>query len=108
MSPSIILADEPTGNLDTHSSEEIMGIFQELNREQGITIIFVTHESDIAQHTRRIVHIRDGRITSDEPVARQRLAVRAAAAGSSAGPQVTAEDHVAAPPGRDGRGTESL
>ncbi len=66
--PSIILADEPTGNLDTRSSEEIMAIFQRLNREQGITVIFVTHESDIAAHTRRIIRIRDGRIQSDEPV----------------------------------------
>jgi putative ABC transport system ATP-binding protein len=76
MEPSIILADEPTGNLDTRASEEIMGIFQELNEGQGITVIFVTHEPDIAAHTRRIVHIRDGRITSDEPVAEPRRAVR--------------------------------
>ena len=65
--PSLILADEPTGNLDTRASEEIMAIFQRLNDEQGITIIFVTHEPDIAAHTRRIIHIRDGRIGSDEP-----------------------------------------
>ena len=52
--PSIILADEPTGNLDTRSSEEIMAIFQELNSEHGITVVFVTHEPDIAEHTRRI------------------------------------------------------
>jgi putative ABC transport system ATP-binding protein len=74
--PSMILADEPTGNLDTRSSEEVMNIFQTLNREQGITIIFVTHEADIAQHTRRIIQIRDGRISSDEPVREQRLASR--------------------------------
>jgi len=74
--PSIILADEPTGNLDTRSSEEIMSIFQKLNAEQGITIVFVTHEADIAAHTRRIIHIRDGRITSDEPVAEPRLATQ--------------------------------
>ncbi|GIW08304.1 MAG: macrolide export ATP-binding/permease protein MacB [Dehalococcoidia bacterium] len=66
--PSLILADEPTGNLDTRTSEEIMAIFQSLNRERGITIIFVTHEPDIAQHTRRILTIRDGLIGSDEPV----------------------------------------
>ena len=72
--PSIILADEPTGNLDTRSSEEIMAIFQRLNREQGITIVFVTHERDIAHHTRRVIHIRDGRVTSDEPVLEPRLA----------------------------------
>lgn len=72
--PSIIMADEPTGNLDTRASEEIMAIFQRLNREQGITIVFVTHEPDIALHTHRIIHIRDGRITSDEHVPEPRLA----------------------------------
>jgi putative ABC transport system ATP-binding protein len=74
--PSIILADEPTGNLDTRSSEEIMAIFQRLNKEQGITVIFVTHEPDIAAHTRRIIRIRDGRIHSDEPVAQPRVATQ--------------------------------
>ena len=66
--PSIILADEPTGALDTRTSAEIMAIFQRLNRERGLTVIFVTHEPDIAYHTRRIIHLRDGLITSDEPV----------------------------------------
>jgi putative ABC transport system ATP-binding protein len=66
--PAIILADEPTGNLDTRSSEEIMELFQRLNEEREITIVFVTHEPDIARHTQRIVHIRDGRISSDEVV----------------------------------------
>jgi putative ABC transport system ATP-binding protein len=66
--PSIILADEPTGALDTTTSAEIMAIFQKLNRERGLTVVFVTHESDIARHTRRIVHLRDGLITTDEPV----------------------------------------
>ncbi len=65
--PSLILADEPTGNLDTRSSEEIMAIFQRLNQERGITVAFVTHEADIAAHTRRIILIRDGSIVSDEP-----------------------------------------
>jgi putative ABC transport system ATP-binding protein len=71
--PSIILADEPTGNLDTRSSEEIMAIFQKLNEEQGITVIFVTHEPDIAAHTKRVVRLRDGRILTDEamPVPRR-------------------------------------
>ena len=72
--PSIILADEPTGNLDTRASEEIMVIFQRLNQEQGITVVFVTHEPDIALHTQRIIHIRDGRINSDERVPDPRLA----------------------------------
>ena len=66
--PSLILADEPTGALDTRTSLEIMGIFQRLNQERGLTVIFVTHEPDIAFHTRRILHIRDGQITSDEVV----------------------------------------
>src|ERR1043165_4948340 len=66
--PSIILADEPTGALDTRTSAEIMGIFQRLNRERGLTVIFVTHEPDIAHHTRRVVTLRDGLVTSDEAV----------------------------------------
>ncbi len=72
--PSIILADEPTGNLDSRSGAEIMRIFQRLNEEQGITIIFVTHEPIIAQHTRRIVRLRDGLIISDDPVPHPRRA----------------------------------
>ena len=67
--PSIILADEPTGALDTRTSAEIMAIFQRLNVERGMTVIFVTHEPDIAYHTRRIVALRDGLIVSDDPVA---------------------------------------
>src|SRR5215472_17506241 len=66
--PSIILADEPTGALDTRTSAEIMAIFQRLNRAQGMTVIFVTHEPEIAYHTRRIIQLRDGLITSDAPV----------------------------------------
>lgn len=66
--PAIIMADEPTGNLDSKSSEEIINIFQRLNEEQGITVIFVTHEPDIAAHTRRIVRLSDGRIVDDQPV----------------------------------------
>ncbi|HET7770310.1 MAG TPA: ABC transporter ATP-binding protein [Chloroflexota bacterium] len=66
--PAIILADEPTGALDTRTSEEIMAIFQRLNVERALTVIFVTHESDIAHHTRRVVHIRDGAIESDTKV----------------------------------------
>ena len=65
--PSIILADEPTGNLDTTTGEEIMAIFEELY-EQGNTIILVTHERYIAEHSRRIVHLRDGLIETDEVI----------------------------------------
>jgi len=63
--PSLILADEPTGALDTATSGEIMGIFENLNRELGITVAFVTHDMDVAHHTRRIVKLRDGQIVSD-------------------------------------------
>jgi putative ABC transport system ATP-binding protein len=65
MGPSILLADEPTGNLDSQTGEEIMRLFQKLN-DDGHTIILVTHERDIAEHARRTIHIRDGRIESDE------------------------------------------
>lgn len=67
--PSIMLADEPTGNLDSKSSDEIMAVFQRLNREEGLTVLMVTHELDIGQHTNRIVSFRDGQVISDEPVA---------------------------------------
>jgi len=66
--PDIILADEPTGNLDSRSGAEITAIFQQLNREMGITVIFVTHDLDIAAHTRRIVRLLDGKIVEDEAV----------------------------------------
>ncbi|WP_343423838.1 ABC transporter ATP-binding protein [Candidatus Amarolinea dominans] len=72
--PAIILADEPTGNLDSKSGAEIMAIFQHLNEERGITIVFVTHEPDIAEHTKRIVRIMDGCVESDNLVAHQRRA----------------------------------
>ncbi|HEY1183411.1 MAG TPA: ABC transporter ATP-binding protein [Bryobacteraceae bacterium] len=65
--PSILLADEPTGNLDTATGNEIMGLFERLH-EQGNTIILVTHEHDIAQHAWRIIHIRDGKIEKDEKI----------------------------------------
>jgi putative ABC transport system ATP-binding protein len=66
--PSLLLADEPTGNLDTRTSIEIMGVFQKLNAE-GITIAMVTHELDIAHYTKRMVVMRDGKVVSDTPVA---------------------------------------
>ncbi len=67
--PSILLADEPTGNLDSRTSIEIMDIFQRLNDERGITIVLVTHEHDISQFARRALIFRDGTIRKDEPVA---------------------------------------
>jgi putative ABC transport system ATP-binding protein len=67
-SPKLILADEPTGNLDTRTSEEIMALFEGLNRNQGLTIVLVTHEPDIARHAQRLIHIVDGRIAADGPV----------------------------------------
>ena len=72
--PSIILADEPTGALDTRTSVEVMGIFQRLNQEKGLTIIVVTHEPDVARYAQRIVHFRDGRISSDEQVTNRNVA----------------------------------
>jgi putative ABC transport system ATP-binding protein len=70
-SPSIVLGDEPTGNLDSKTGEEIMALFENLH-QQGNTIILVTHENDIAQHAHRVIHIRDGKIASDEAVVKKR------------------------------------
>ena len=64
--PSLILADEPTGNLDSVTSAEIMSLFQRLNRDQGITIVLVTHEVDIAEYAKRQIHFKDGLIISDQ------------------------------------------
>jgi putative ABC transport system ATP-binding protein len=69
--PAIILADEPTGNLDSKSGAEIMAIFQRLNHEHGITVVFVTHDPTIARHTLRIIRIHDGLIIGDDPVTDQ-------------------------------------
>ena len=70
--PSILLADEPTGNLDTKTSIEVMDIFQTLNRERGITVVLITHEMDIAEYGTRIVAFRDGQVVADKPVQRRR------------------------------------
>ena len=78
--PKILLADEPTGNLDTRTSIEVMGIFQKLNAEQGITVVLVTHEHDIAEYATRIVAFRDGRVRSDNPVTTRRDATTELAA----------------------------
>ena len=72
--PTLLLADEPTGNLDTRTSIEVMGIFQRLNEQNGLTILLVTHESDIAEYAMRIVAFRDGRVRDDRPVTTRRTA----------------------------------
>jgi len=72
--PSILLADEPTGNLDSRTSIEVMGLFQRLNRERGITVLLITHEHDIAEYAARVLACRDGRIVSDQPVRQRRMA----------------------------------
>jgi putative ABC transport system ATP-binding protein len=66
--PSLLLADEPTGNLDSRTSVEVMSVFQRLNRESGLTVVLVTHEPDIAQYATRVIVVRDGLITRDSPV----------------------------------------
>jgi putative ABC transport system ATP-binding protein len=68
----LILADEPTGNLDSRTAVEVMEIFQRLNRERGITLVLVTHEPDIAQYAQRVIVFKDGKIKSDQPVTEQR------------------------------------
>ena len=72
--PSILLADEPTGNLDTKTSIEVMGVFQQLNRERGITVLLITHERDIAEYGTRVVAFRDGVVKTDEQIAKRRVA----------------------------------
>lgn len=72
--PRIIMADEPTGALDSKTGEEIMSIFQRLNEEQGITVILVTHENHIAQHAHRIIHVLDGKLARDELIENRTLA----------------------------------
>jgi len=72
--PKLLLADEPTGNLDTQTSIEVMEIFQRLNREQGLTVVLVTHEMDIAEYGTRIVSFRDGRVRTDQAILERRTA----------------------------------
>jgi putative ABC transport system ATP-binding protein len=72
--PAMILADEPTGNLDSRSGTEVMQIFQRLNREQGITTIFVTHDPWIARHTQRVIMLRDGKVVADREIAEPLIA----------------------------------
>ncbi len=82
--PAILLADEPTGNLDSKTSVEVMAIFQELN-DEGKTVVLITHESDISEHAKRVVMFRDGRILSDVPVTKRRVAARTARAADAGG-----------------------
>jgi putative ABC transport system ATP-binding protein len=72
--PSILLADEPTGNLDTRTSLEVMELFQQLNETRGITVVVITHEQDIAEHADRIISVRDGLVQADRRVEHRRLA----------------------------------
>jgi len=94
--PSIILADEPTGNLDTRTSVEVMGIFQRLNIERGITIILITHEMDIAEYGTRLIRFRDGRIQLDQKITNRRDADKELAALPP--PEDVDADHVASDP----------
>ena len=71
--PTLILADEPTGNLDSKTGEIVLDAFQKLHQEQGRTIILITHESYVAEHAERIIYIRDGKITEDSKVKHRRV-----------------------------------
>jgi len=66
--PPLVLADEPTGNLDSHSGEEVISILTSLHAEQGITLIVITHDQNIARHCQRIIHLKDGQVVSEETV----------------------------------------
>ncbi len=85
VNPAIVLADEPTGNLDSRTSIDIMSVFQECNRTRGLTVVLVTHEADIARYARRVVRFHDGRIVGDSPVAAPRAAADDLAALPPAG-----------------------
>jgi len=83
--PALLLADEPTGNLDSRSSEEIVAILQRLNQEEGLTVVVVTHEPEIGDSTQRIITTRDGVVVSDEKVRNQRMAVAISGSGKEDG-----------------------
>jgi putative ABC transport system ATP-binding protein len=78
--PTMLLADEPTGNLDTRTSIEVMGIFQKLNRDHGITVLLITHEMDIAEYGTRFIRFRDGKIQVDQKIPKRREAEKELAA----------------------------
>jgi putative ABC transport system ATP-binding protein len=88
--PTLLLADEPTGNLDSHMTVEVMALFQQLN-EQGITILIVTHEPDVAKYAKRIIEVRDGQILHDHPVQDRRNATEDLAALGANDPVVETE-----------------
>ena len=71
--PPLLLADEPTGNLDTRTTEEVLDLLGQLNREQGLTIVVVTHEADVAAHGKRLVRLKDGRVVYDGAPTREHL-----------------------------------
>jgi len=102
--PSLLLADEPTGNLDTRTSHEIMDTLVSLNRQQGVTIVVVTHEADIAAYADRIVTMRDGQVVSDEPTRQRTKAPRTARAQAESADMTLFQPHeelslTAMPPG---------
>jgi putative ABC transport system ATP-binding protein len=85
--PALILADEPTGALDTKTSEELMEMFARLNTERGMTILVVTHEPEVASYTRRVIHLRDGRVVSDAPPEVARAAISTPTDGQKGAPE---------------------
>ena len=95
--PSILLADEPTGNLDTRTSIEVMGIFQRLNQERGITVLLITHEMDIAEYGTRLIRFRDGRVVADQAVLHRRNAADELAALPPPEPDLIPHPETAAP-----------
>jgi len=93
--PSIILADEPTGNLDSESGADVMAVLQGLNRERGMTVVLVTHDPMIARHTERIIHLHDGQITHNEIVEDPLVARPGGGTGQSEQPDLVADSEPA-------------
>jgi len=95
--PPVLFADEPTGNLDSHTSQEILGMFGELNRREGITIMLVTHDAQVASHARRTIHIKDGLIEADEATSHVAISRSGDLALEKREPS---DGHIAKPPNR--------